>query len=375
MSNCTSGSSSRQNTTTASILLIPLSTATLVLNLLSLSVLLRSKKLRKSKFLSLLLSLSINNVVVSFASISIIAATLVQMQCINIGYVCLCLHLLTNTAMSCSLLQVLFICIERLVATFSVSTTNRWSRTYTCIYTVSMLITAGYVTLLFVLYADHESSSCRTDEMFAENYWLYKLLLGIKRLIMIVTFSAVYSTVVVRLKTRMKKISPLGSIQQNAQLSINKTNNVQPSTTSLSPTASTSAFHGFTKLQTSSKLNETTDHDNVQHQSAQDGSQPSTKERSQFDNVESSIETNQGNSRAKRFRQSMVTLVMVIIATSVCVLPSIVTNMLSALTVDVVSNGTLEFTNIFIVLNPLIDPIVYVLRIKDFRDKLKCRKP
>lgn len=350
MTNCTTELTGNQNTTTASVLLIPFSTATLILNIISLIVLLRSGKLRKSKFLSLLISLSINNVVVSFVSISIIVTTLVQMQCVHIGNVCLFLHLLTNTALSCSLLQVIFICIERLVATFSVSNHKRWSKVYIAVYSVSMLTTATFVVFVYSYFSDFESSSCRVVDIFAQNIRPYQFCMCIKRLIMIGTFIAVYSIVVVRLKTRMNQITP--SVTSGNRASTNRITTIQVSSMSTSQ----SALPNLERNQSTSGRNDLMPKPGSNNLSQPEGNGPPTGL----------------TSREKRFRQSMVTLVIVIIATCVCVLPSVIFNMLSSLTVGVVSDKTLEFINIFVVLNPLIDPIVYVLRIKDFRDQIRC---
>lgn len=361
--NCTSGSSSKQNTTVASVLLLPLSLTTLLLNLLSFCVLVRSKKVRKSKFLCVLISLSIHNMVLSFTTISTISATLIQLQCVHIGFVCLCLQLLANIAMSCSLLQIMFICIERLFAMFSFRNTSIWSFPYTCIYTTSILGTAAYVTVIFVMYADFDSASCKPDEIFDKNYWRFQLFIAIKRLVFLCITSIVYVIVFVRLKASMNKISPFPFSEHNENNYKNTVNSIKIA--SFSGEVLTRGSRWLTKVK-SPGFEQSNKIDNIIQQT-QEQSTPT-------DASGPARETLHGTpGRIKKFRRSMVTLIIVIIATSACVLPSVIINIMSALTFDRVTTNTIEFTNIFIVLNPLIDPIVYVLRIKDFRNQLRCR--
>lgn len=382
--NCTYGSTDNDNTTVASVLLLPMALTTLILNALSLCVLIRSKRVRKSKFLCVLIFLSVNNVALSSTTIATISTALIQLKCVFIGQVCLYLQIIANIAMSCSLLQVMFICIERLIAMFSLVNKNTWSHAYAIIYIISMILMAGYVIVLFLIYADFNSSSCRVDEIFVDNLRYFQLFIAGKRLLLICVTTVIYMVVFVRLKINTNKIAPFSNAEaQRSGKEETKCNQV-PSTSKDIPISlklrneKHSSIENMPKIASKNKTtyqsstsSETYNQRNRMNVFAidQHSKDPSTS----MTNGTKREPSNASTSRFIKFRRSMTTLIIIIIASSACVLPSVITNIYSALSYGGVTVKTIEFTNIFIILNPLIDPIVYVLRIKDFRNKLKCR--
>lgn len=346
---------SKENTTAAAaIILIPLSLSTFILNLVTFIILQRSKKLKENNFVRLLLWLSTSDMVLSFTSCVIIGNTFLQLRCINIPSMCFITSLLTSMALSFSLVQVLFVCIERLFATISMSRGSKWSTWYNSVFAAVLAFDATYVSAVYFIYGDAKSSSCKLVDIFGDKYRYYKLFLPFLNLIIVILISIVYGVVFYRLKKRMLTIVPVSEATNSSGPVTNTTNisSYRISGTLKGAIASTSV---------SSDVN----------RSLSSGPTTSGKSGVTVNNLDSHVHGIDG--RIKRFRRSLSTLIIVIFTVYVCILPSVLTNIASAVTKNKIPDSILEFTNIFILLNPLIDPIVYVLRIKEFRSKLKCR--
>lgn len=355
---CMNGSTAN-TTASAAIILLPLSITTFTLNMVTFIILQRSKKLRENNFIRLLLWLSTSNMVLSFTSCITIGNTFLQLQCINIQSLCFVTCMVTSIALSCSLIQVLFICIERLFATVSLIKGSTWSSWYNAVFVTVLVCDATYVSAVYFAFGDKKSSSCKLIDIFGEKYWYYKLFLPLLNLTILVMISIVYGVVFYRLNKRMLSIAPFtGPSTNSASNSTNITHINSPLTqnTVKSPRyfPSTNVNIEIDHVDRTAMFKANTHQDTL----------ATAGINGRLHGVES---------RIKRFRRSLSTLIIVIITMYVCILPSVVTNIASALTTGQIPDNILEFTSICILLNPLVDPIVYVLRIKDFRSKLRCR--
>lgn len=78
--------------------------------------------------------------------------------------------------------------------------------------------------------------------------------------------------------------------------------------------------------------------------------------------------------KQKRFRRNMFTLGVVIVITCIAIIPKCFITILMAISPSSVSGSGIVYLKGFLLINPILDPFVYVFRIKEFREKLNLRK-
>ncbi|CAC5365982.1 unnamed protein product [Mytilus coruscus] len=323
----------------ATIVLIPICTAIFVLNVLALAVLSKSKKLKQNRFHRLTLYLSISNIISSISSLFLIADLLIRLQDVHVPYICSGSTLVTSITVLFSLVQVLFICFERLLATFPRTQANKWSNVYDFLGIGSFVITGAYCSMIHILFEDKQTHGCDMKSLFGDNLWKFQFSLGIVHLTIFTIISIVYALVVRRLR---KMVSPLKPTSRH--------------TDSLSQNL-TSVRHNTTGPQNNNK--------NQQEETSIGGRDQRVR------SLESSpVDIN----RAQNFHCALYTLGIIISVMIVSSLLPVIMNLMSAITADVFSPDILTYVNGLFMINPLCDPIIYVLRIKEFRSMITCCK-
>ncbi|XP_063412431.1 uncharacterized protein LOC134695159 [Mytilus trossulus] len=329
-SDLTSEQSSNPVLITTSVF-IPICTAIFVLNVLALAVLLKSKKLKKNRFYRLTFVLSISDIIFSITfALVMITNLLLRIKDIRVPYLCTGSTLLTSFTVLFSLILVLFICFERLLATFPKAQANKWSNIYNFLIVGSLVVTGAYCSLIHVLFEDKQSHDCEVTSLFGNNLWKYQLSLGVVHLIIFMSILIVYGLVVRRIWNR--RIPQKTIIRQTERTPLNLTtvrhNRISPkkNTANLKPIGG---------------------------------------------------RDQRGRNHANRsinLRNALHTLGFIIAAMVVSTLLPVTVNLMSALTTGVVSPHVLAYVNGLFLINPLCDPIIYVLRIKEFRRFISCSK-
>ncbi|XP_063412074.1 uncharacterized protein LOC134694898 [Mytilus trossulus] len=316
------------------IILIPVCSAIFILNVLALAVLSKSKKLKKNRFHRLTLYLSISDIIASISSLFLITNLLLQLQGVHLPYICFGSTLVTSFTVLFSLVQVLFICFERLLATFSDTRVNKWSNVCELLVFVSFAITVAYCCLIHFGFEDTSSNDgCEMKSLFGKNLWKFQLSLGIVHLILFITMFIVYGILACRLRKRYSPFKPSRYSQ---------TDNLYPILTF------------FRRYSIGNK-------NNFEKEEISNGGRAQLVQR--LESNPSSI----SNNRAKNFHTALHTLGLIIIVMIVSSLLPGMVNVLSAITTDVISHDVLTYVNGLFLINPLCDPIIYVLRIKEFR--------
>lgn len=319
----------------ATIVLIPVCTAIFVLNVIALDVLSKSKKLKQNRFHRLTLYLSISNIISSISSLFLITDLLLRLQDTQVPYICSGSTLVTSITVLFSLVQVLFICFERLLATFPRTQANKWSNVYDFLGLASFVITCVFCSLIHLLFEDKNShNGCDMKSLFGDNLWKFQLSLGIVHLTLFTIVSIVYALVVRRLR---KMISPLKQTSRHAN----------------------SSSQSLTCMQ---------------HIGAENNNRNQHVENSiggRHQRVRS-LERSAVPVDIDRIKFALYTLGIIISVMIVSSLLPVIMNLISAVTADVFSPDILTFVNGLFMINPLFDPVIYVLRIKEFRSMFKC---
>ena len=224
--NMTSDVTSEQKSFTVLItgsVFIPICTVTFLLNVLALAVLLKSKKLKTNRFYRFTFVLSISDVILSISfALVIITNLLLRIKDIRVPYLCTGSTLLTSFTVLFSLILVLFISFERLLATYSKALANKWSNVYNFFIIGSLVVTVAYCSLIHILFEDKQSHDCEITSLFGGNLlWKYQLSLGIVHLILFISILIVYGLVVRRIWNRCIPEKPI--IRQTESSPLNLT--------------------------------------------------------------------------------------------------------------------------------------------------------
>ncbi|CAG2227847.1 unnamed protein product [Mytilus edulis] len=331
-------------TVTATVLFMSVSTVTLALNLLAIIILIKTKTLRKQKFTCLTLCLSLGNIIASATGIFTGIIILLQFRNIHIPYICLVVIPFLSAAHIFSLVQVLFICIERFLATRSTRQTKTWSKRHTISYIASFSLITAYSGLIGGLYGNPNSTTCQLDILFTDNFWIHQLSLSTCRLCLYVLIVNFYGMVFFRLKKRMTVVYHEDTSSKTAQ----------------------SGSHSDQHLPGSSY-----GHDDSEGKSSCpcEQSKKSWKQRKATTLNRHPDLTD----HTDQFRRSINTLGIIIIVVTVSVLPSVILNIVSASNANIDLTKLTQFSNILALVNPLAEPFLYVLRLREYRKAIVCK--
>lgn len=365
-------------------------TATFIINLLTCVILLKSKTLRSKRFNYMTLLLSANHIIFCISGYIIVA----QMYCkaigINIPYICFISVLLSYISVTFSLVQILFICIDRYLATFPDISNRKVKRRLDCMYVMSLVVIIFYYSTGYGVISNIESVSCKLSDVFGHNH---RISLSTALAVRLTVYACI---IILYIRTVLRLLRQVRSVCSHNDLTLmsngNHSNGVFYSTTTSSTTVTSSqdhnhrsgtspyalncgtpsldknAKHGMTDISPLDKNMNDECNTRVNKMKLQ------TRKSIFINNNTTASVAKRGpdSSRVRRFKRTVVTLGVLILVISISCLPSMITNLISILT-TVFNPDILAFTNIFALINPLTDPIIYVLRIKEYRSKIKCQ--
>ena len=308
-----------------------------ILNISCLVVLAKEKKLKEKRFNTLTIFLSISDAATGLFSAAMSFHSIYNSLTGN-GFAPFCVITisLTVTTILFSLLQTLWICVERLIATFP-TVRNPCLNVSVVFATIVIFILCGCVSFpANIAYGNIWSESCSAPSVYGKNRIAILNIYQPIYLIIVVCIVATYIGVICRLYKSWKRIHPT----VGAQLALRRYMNTDTSTMSMSPTQAT----GIVNDNTNSEYGTTS----AQHQRTHSG--------------------------IKRIRRMTITLGLLIMVMLLSVLPNIIVGLVViSHPFNVKAHTALSVSNIFLFINPLFDPIIYVLRMRSFRQHLKCR--
>lgn len=309
-----------------------------ILNINCLIVLAKDKKLKGKRFDMLTVCLSIGDAATGLLS-SGFSIQYINFELTGNGSPPFCfigLSLITSTLMF-SLFQTLWICVERLLATFP-------TRTNPCrkisVFKMTMGIYFMCVVFVFTIYSFYSniwSQSCKSRIIFGQNRVTTLSIFQPIYLITVLAIIFTYAGVIVRIYKSWRRVHPHFSManQDRRQSSL-------PLPTAMS-TVQSEYFTGDQNTSNAGSLS--------MQRSADHG-------------------TKNGMNRILKMA---ITLGFVIVALFVSVMPKVIIGL--AVIGDPLNtnlHAALEISDIFLFLNPLLDPFIYVLRIRSFREHLRC---
>jgi len=308
-----------------------------ILNISCLVVLAKEKKLKEKRFNTLTIFLSISDAATGLLSAAMSFHSIYYRLTGNdFAPFCVITISLIVTTILFSLLQTLWICVERLIATFP-TVRNPCPNVSVVFATIVIFILCGCVSIpANIAYGNIWSESCSVTSVYGKNQITKLKLYTPIYLIVVVCIVVTYIGVICRLYKSWKRVHPtVGS-----QLALRRYMNTDTSIMSMSATQTT----GITDGNSNSEYGTTS----AQYQRAQNG--------------------------IKRIRKMTITLGLLIMVMLLSVLPNIIFGLVViAHPFNVKAHTALSVSNIFLFINPLFDPIIYVLRMRSFRQHLKCR--
>jgi len=308
-----------------------------ILNISCLVVLAKERKLKEKRFNTLTIFLSISDAatgllsaVMSFHSIhyNLTGNSLAPFCVITIS--------LIVTTILFSLIQTLWIWVERLIATFP-TVRNPCRNVLIVLLTIVIFILCGCVSFpASIACGNIWSESCAATSVYGKNWiTILKIYLPIY-LIIVVCIVVTYISVICRLYKSWKRVHPT----IGAQLAVRPYMNTDINTISLSATQTT----GITDSNSNSEYGTTS----AKYQRTQSGMQ--------------------------RIWRMTITLGLLIMVMLLSVMPRIILGLLViAHPFNMRVHTALSVSDLFLFINPLFDPIIYVLRMRSFRQHLKCR--
>ena len=308
-----------------------------ILNISCLVVLAKEKKLKEKRFNTLTIFLSISDAatgllsaVMSFHSIHY------NLTGNSLAPFCIITISLILTTILFSLLQTLWICVERLIATFP-TFRNPCRNVSVVLMTIVIFILCGCVFFpASIAYGNIWSESCSVTSLYGKNRITILKIYQPINLIIVVCIVVTYIGVIYRLYKSWKRVHPTGG----AQLAVRPYINTDINTISLSATQTT----GITNGNSNSEYGTTS----AQYQRTQSGMQ--------------------------RIWRMTITLGLLIMVMLLSLMPRIILGLIViAHPSNMKVHTALSFSDLFLFINPLFDPIIYVLRMRSFRQHLKCR--
>lgn len=371
-------------------------------NALCIFVLVKTKKLRQSRFHALILSLSISDLCNGLS-----LGFRIFFYFVHVPYACLVCEWMMYFSTLLSLFNTFLVCLERLNCTFPVQ--KRWIRKLTSNWTIMcsviiFLITGSLSVPVQVLYAQstNMSKSCIFIELATP------FIVDLPLIIMVTAITVVYGAVIKRMHDRVQKVHPISSslcgrryssqsnentkstcvrssIRSNDQRNTHSTEN--PCLFESSEITKCSESDPNTALSMNKSVSEQS---RLGHTKSTCKGQSKIKEKDELGGVEvqscvlRGVEKQPGQAtikqkeessvRKKRFRNNVITLGAIIVITYVAVLPKCVLSGLMLAEPGLMNESKLHLIKGCFLVNALFDPYIYILRIKEFREKLKLWK-
>lgn len=319
--------------------------AIFILNVCCLVVLSKEKKLKEKRFYKLTICLSVSDAAIGLISSVLSFQNFYYISTGNgLAPFCFLFTPLITTTILFSLLQTLLICLDRLIATFPA--VRNPCRNVSVIFATVVLFSfcATFVFPMYVELGNVWAPGCSTHTILLKNRLTVLSIIQPTMLAIISIIVIVYIIIILRILLSWKRVHPQSSEIQRQQMQ-NSSSNRFSRQTSFSRQAVTD------ETTTSHICNRTTIQIPERHNPNK--------------NVQNITKLNWKTS---------VTLGLLVLIMLLSVLPKAALGL-----AEVYDPFNIKLTNavrtadLLLFLNPLMDPIVYVLRIPKFRKRLRCK--
>lgn len=321
------------------IIVLSISIVIAILNICCLIILAKDKKLKEKRFEMLTICLSISDAGIGIISIALRSRTIYfRLTGENTPHFCYFFTILLIATFLFSLLQTLWICIERFIATFP-TVTNPCRKMSIIGMTVALyVICVGLVLIYFLIYGNFWSTACNIQGILGNYRKTFLRIYQSTKLIIVFVIVLTYSGVLFRVYKSWRRIQPqLGNTIHVRQ-----------------------AFRRSSVTMTTVQ----TDFSTYNNDNSSQGHSSTQLPR-----------VGKSKTRVMKTMKMAITLGILILVLLIAALPKIVIGLIvmnepSLTPAHLVG---IQISDLFIYLNPLLDPIIYVLRIDTFRERLKFK--
>lgn len=346
-----------------------------IVNAVCVSVLIRNTC--KNRFHWLLLSLSVSDLICGLA-----LGTRVVSGQYKLTVTCIISEFAMYGSVLLSLVETSLICLERLNATYYLP---KWwiqkatSKTSVLLCILACMVIGVSLGVFVVIQTDAKHST--TCNITAYSLSVFADIPLIAACILI-TIS--YCIVIKRMKDRYRKVKP------NNVLNVKQENHEHSSMTESNDLSKTGSKKKSLKINSGvmmlesisgsvhrNDISDTRASDDDKNQSmvsygSAPGNSSTVLENGNNGTKRMTTRSSQSKSlqKEKRFRQNMTTLGVVIAITVISILPKCGISILMHISPNLISSSKIAYLKGFLLINPIIDPFVYVFRIKEFRDKI-----
>ncbi|CAC5357645.1 HCAR1 [Mytilus coruscus] len=263
--------------------------------------------------------------------------------------------ILVSTTLLFSLLQTLWICLERLIATFPAHQNLCEKVAIVPTTVVLYLLCAAFVVPKNVYFGNIWSKSCSVVAMFGRNRINVLSIFQPLLLIIIIAVLSIFIVVILRVYKSWKQVHP------------SDTNNRSITEQDL-PTVTT-------QLQCISGTNSYVDHNTNNDNDTIDRLQSNPQQSQLASSTQRATQlTGSTQSSTHRVWKTSVTLGLLVLVMLVSVVPKVSIGLAVVNSPkDAKLAKALGIADLFLFINPLLDPLIYVFRIPSFRKRLGCK--
>ncbi|CAC5395435.1 HCAR1 [Mytilus coruscus] len=328
-----------------------------ILNFCCLVVLSKEKKLKQKRFYMLTIFLSVSDAATGLVlSASSFQAIYYILTGNGLPPYCFLSGILVTTTLLFSLLQTLWICLERLIATFPAHQNLCEKVAIVPTTVVFYLLCAAFVVPVNVIFGNFWSKSCSVVVIFGQNRITVLSIFQPLFLIIIIAVLIIYIVVILRVYKSWKQVHPCGTNNRRQQ-------------TEQDLSTVTTQLHCISGTNSYVEHNTNNDNDNIDR----------LQSNSQQSQLASSAQiatqlTGRTQSSTQRVWKTSVTLSLLVLVMLVSVVPKVSIGLAVVNSPkDVNLAKALGIADLFLFINPLLDPLIYVFRIPSFRKRLKCK--
>ncbi|CAC5395436.1 unnamed protein product [Mytilus coruscus] len=319
--------------------------AILILNVCCLVVLSKEKKLTKKRFYKLTICLSVSDAAIGLISSVLSFQTIYYISTGNgLAPFCFLFTPLITTTILFSLLQTLLICLDRLIATFPAVRNPCQNVSVVLATAVLFSFCATFVFPMYVVLGNVWAPACSVHYILRKNRLTVLSIIQPTMLAIISVIVIIYIIIILRVFLSWKRVHPHWSEIQRQQMQNSSSNQIS--------------------RETSFSRQAVTDETTSSH----------SCNRTTVQNPERHNPNRNGQSESKRIWKKSVTLGMLVLIMLLSVLPKAALGLAEVYDpFNIKIQQAVNTADLFLFLNPLLDPVVYVLRIPSFRERLKCK--
>ncbi|VDH93227.1 Hypothetical predicted protein [Mytilus galloprovincialis] len=328
-----------------------------VSNVCCLVVLSKEKKLKQKRFYMLTIILSVSDAVTGLVlSASSFQAMYFTLTGNGLPPYCFMSGILLSTTLLFSLLQTLWICLERLLATSPAHQTLCEKVAIVPTTILLYLLCSAFVVPVNAIFGNFWSKSCIAVVMFGKNRITVLSIFRPLLVIVIIAILIIYIVVILRVYKSWKQVHPNGThIPRQPGQDLHTVR---------------------TQLQCTLRTNSYVDHNPNDDNDSIDVLQTNPQQRHRVANKAQGVSqlTGSTQSSARRVWKTSVTLGLLVLVMLVSVVPKVSIGLAVANSPNDANLAiALGIADLFLFINPLLDPLIYVFRIPSFRKRLKCR--